>query len=164
MADLLLAPVPTLQPATPSGEIAAAERGERLAERLLEDERLRDRLQDDEAQPLIEWAARRGTVLMQATASLPDSAAEAELDRVSGLLREMLRLVNLAIGERSDALPQLFAARLQALDTLLVPPLVEPAPSAEARAWLEDLLQPPAGELAQLSSPELCQRLCALLE
>lgn len=159
-------PAPDLPepPASPSGPDEAGERAERLASRLLEDESLRRHLADDEAEPLLDWATRRAETLMRATEELSSHQAEARLEQVSTRLRDVLRLINLAVGERETAAPPLLAARLQALDTLLGPPLLDPEQARRAHARLDALLATSPEQLAARPGRELVRELCELLD
>ncbi len=76
-------PAPMSQPA-PDADVAA--RQEWAAERLLEDERLRGELTDDEFQPLLDWALATVDRVAAETAGQTEEVArrrlEAALDRI----------------------------------------------------------------------------------
>src|SRR4051794_26162043 len=85
---------------------------QRFAERLLDDERLRADLTDDEFQPLQDWALDR---LHQSALALSHPAApeaETTLEAVVAGLRAVLRAVNDALGHRVDLDADDFAAAL----------------------------------------------------
>ena len=146
--------------AVPSGPDAAAERAQRLVSRVLDDDALRVNLTDDEAAPLLQWASRRAEALMRASAAIPDDVAEELLETLAGQIRELIRLVDLALGDRGQISAELFAARLEALDTLVGLPLFNMPQAQIARARLEVLLEEPPERLAQRQGAELTRALC----
>jgi hypothetical protein len=80
-----------------SDEDAVAARQERLASRILEDERLRGDLTDDEFQPLLDWAMAAADGLAASTAGQPDEQADRRLD--GGL-----RAIKEAVAAAGDAI------------------------------------------------------------
>lgn len=77
---------------------------ERAAERLLDDERLRGSLTDDEFQPLLDWALRTIDRVAADAADRPMAAATERVDAVLARLRETFAAVNDA-AERSESGP-----------------------------------------------------------
>ena len=67
----------------PAPDDAVARRQERAAERLLEDERLRGSMTDDEFKPLLEWALATVDRVAAATAGEPDAVAAGEAEAVA---------------------------------------------------------------------------------
>jgi hypothetical protein len=87
-------------------------RQERLASRILDDERLRGDLTDDAFQPLLNWALSITDRIAASTADLDDAAAEPVLDTKMGALRAALELAVAAVaahesGEASATKPAL---------------------------------------------------------
>jgi hypothetical protein len=135
---------------------------ERLSERLLEDESLRSGLTDDEYQPLLDWALERIGLVARHSAMLSPFAAVTSLSRAADQARELLRLIDLVLRDRETADPQLLRSRLEMLDTLLEPPLLDPERASTARARLEALLELPIEQLRRLPGRELVNRLLQL--
>ncbi|MBI3914308.1 MAG: hypothetical protein HY327_09020 [Chloroflexi bacterium] len=79
-----------------------------VAEQLMEDERLRSHLDDDEAKIVLDWAMAWLGAQVNAAADAPAAAqiASAELARV----RDALKAMNVAAKESSAAMPQILAA------------------------------------------------------
>ncbi|MBA2451387.1 MAG: hypothetical protein H0V51_25510 [Chloroflexi bacterium] len=73
-------------------------RAQRAAERLVEDERLRRNLTDEQFGPLLGWALALVDRVAEATAGESDEAAEGRLDRVVVQLRETLSEVDRLAG------------------------------------------------------------------
>jgi hypothetical protein len=72
----------------PGSDDAVATRQERLASQILEDERLRGDLTDDEFQPLLNWALTAADRLAASTAGLPDEQADRRIDTGLSAIRE----------------------------------------------------------------------------
>lgn len=96
-----MVPILSGVPCSPTAAVAARER--RLAERLLEDERLRRGLDDETWQPIQDWLLQGATLAAAATSGLSDAAADDVLDQASRVLRELARLL---VSQRSDARPE----------------------------------------------------------
>ncbi len=79
-----------------------------VAEQLMEDERLRSNLDDDEAKIILDWAIAWLGAQITPAADAPTAAqiAGAELARV----RDALKAVNASAKESSAAVPEIFAA------------------------------------------------------
>ena len=137
---------------------------ESLTLRLVEDESLRGNLTDDEYQPLLDWATRRIQELAGSYAGLPAAAAAARFTQTAGQLLELLRMIDLAVGDRSGVSTDAILSRFEMLDTLLAPPLL-PGPTATvAQARLEALLAEPPERLAAEDGAALVRRLVEVLE
>lgn len=85
-------------PEQPSDTSATTEpdlsaRQERAAGRLLEDERLRGDLSDDEFQPLLDWAMKEAEQLVDSTAGDSDDVAEQRIDIGLSIVRERMTAV-----------------------------------------------------------------------
>jgi hypothetical protein len=76
---------------------AVAARQERAAGRLLDDERLRGDLTDDEFQPLLDWALAVVDTIAVSTLSLAPNAAERRLDAGVSDVTEIIRLAGVVI-------------------------------------------------------------------
>lgn len=69
-------------------------RRERAAERVLEDERLRGSLTDDQFQPLLDWALAAVDSVAVDTAGMPDPIAEERLRATFSRVRETLMTID----------------------------------------------------------------------
>jgi hypothetical protein len=93
----------TVEPAEPGVSAAegdpgaVAARQERAAGRMVEDERLRGDLTDDEFQPLLDWALAVTDRVASSTSGLPDEEADARIDATIEALREVLSAAGAAI-------------------------------------------------------------------
>lgn len=124
---------------------------ERAAERLLEDERLRSALTDDEAQVLLDWAL----------AALNDAVRRGEAPAAAvARLRATGRAVNDLVGARHDLDPATFAMRLRRLAGL-----PDPGPLGVWRRWFGrgDAVDALLPRLAVLDGPALIRAVLALL-
>ena len=155
---------PSLAPLPPPPPTPVAELLERLSNRLVEDETLRGSLTDDEFAPLVDWANRRLAALAESSARLAPGPAEDHFNGVAGRVLDLLRTVDLAVGQRAEASAELVESRFQMLDTLLVPPLLDGPTAQRAQVGLEALLAQPPEELKSAHGVELIQRLVAALE
>jgi hypothetical protein len=136
---------------------------ESISIRLVEDERLRGNLTDDEFQPLLNWALERTGQLRESHARLAPAAAEARLQRAGDQIFSLLRIADLAVGQRATASPDLVVSRIQMLDTLLAPPLFEEEAANRARARLDALLAQPPQRLQAASGTDIARRLAEAL-
>lgn len=134
-----------------------------LAERLTEDETLRGNLSDEAFEPLLDWALRRVDLLAERCGARAPEVAEACFESGGRALRELLRVADLAIGQRAAQAPDLALGRLQLLDTLIEPPLFGADEVTAARRRLAELLEQPASVLAGLADAELARRVVAAL-
>ncbi len=155
--------VATPLPAEEGKEESPEQFAERLSTRLVEDETLRGSLSDEEFQPLLDWALGRVGELARSGSTLPPAAAPARLRKAESQVLELLRLADLAIGERAEADPGLVVSRFQMLDTLLAPPLLEQDAAGRARARLEALLAEPPERLQAAEGAELARRVAEAL-
>ncbi len=155
---------PSLAPLPPPPPTPVPELLERLSNRLGEDETLRGSLTDDEFAPLLDWANRRLAALAESSARLAPGPAEDHFNGVAGRVLELLRTVDLAVGQRAEASAELVESRFQMLDTLLVPPLLEGPTAQRAQVGLGALLAQPADELKSAEGVEVIRRLVAALE
>ena len=108
------------------------ERQQRMAERILEDERLRGDLEDDAATALIGWASERA-VAAAADPTHTDAAVEAQVQAI----RQAVRAAALSGETAPQRLIALAAARLAPSPAAAAPPAAatrasEPAESAKA--------------------------------
>jgi hypothetical protein len=114
------------------------QRFDSLAERLLEDETLRRRLSDDEYRLILEWALAKGEQTAERCGAAGPDPAEC-FSRSSGQLVDLLRLVDLTVGERTLVGPGVLLERLRLLEASVEPPLFEGQASLASRARLEAL-------------------------
>jgi hypothetical protein len=85
---------------TESPEIAG--RQERAASRLLDDERLRGDLTDDEFQPLLDWALAAADRIVAETAGQSDEQAAPRVERGLGVIRESVQAAGDAIAAHAE--------------------------------------------------------------
>lgn len=121
---------------------AVASRQERAAERLLEDERLRGDLTDDEFQPLLDWALVASDALVAGTAGLPDHEADTVVDGGLGQIKDGVRTAGAAVTAMLDAGTAARDAELARLAELIAPPLVSETEGQQARTRLDVALDP----------------------
>jgi hypothetical protein len=94
---------------------AVAARQERAAGRILEDERLRGDLTDDEFQPLLDWALAVTDRVAASTASLSDDEADSRIDAVIEALREAVNAAGAAIVAHNEGDTERRASELEFL-------------------------------------------------
>jgi hypothetical protein len=137
---------------------------QRFAERLLDDEALRADLTDDEFQPLQDWALEQLHARASALADPSAPEAETELASVVDDLREVLRGVNDAVGQRLALDAQAFANGLASIVGALQPPLYgAEEPAAAARQAVEAALPALAAHKDDADAVELVQALVSAL-
>jgi hypothetical protein len=131
-------------------------RRQRAAERLLDDERLRGDLTDEEFQPLLDWAL---TAIDRVVVAESDQDVDAAMDQI----RTVIQAISDALVSAPDITEEDFAAQLRVALDSLAPPLV-PARVGEAdrQAVLADVREI-AGQKADLSGPEIAERLAKIL-
>lgn len=104
--DVAPAPPPLSADATEAASVAdsgldtsptVAARQERAASRILENERLRGDLADDEYQPLLDWALTVTDRVAASTADLEDEAADERIGGSAQVLGEILEAASYAI-------------------------------------------------------------------
>ena len=81
----------------PTSQATIASRQERGASRILDDERLRGDLADDEFQPLLDWALAETDRIAASTVGMPDEKADALIDKKLDAIREVVRAAGAAI-------------------------------------------------------------------
>lgn len=84
-------------PAQPDATLES--RAQRAAERLVDDERLRRNLTDQQFSPLLDWALGLVERVAQATAGQSDEAAERRINRVLTQVRETLTELDRLAGQ-----------------------------------------------------------------
>jgi hypothetical protein len=136
---------------------------ESLATRLVEDETLHGNLSDDEFKPLLDWAMTRIGELAESCSKLPAAQADTRFERASQQLLDLLRVVDLAVGQRAAASQAMVTSRLEMLDTFLGPPLLEEDAAARARSRLEALVSQPPERLQAAQGVELTRSLAQAL-
>jgi hypothetical protein len=80
-----------------------ASRQERAESRLLDDERLRGNLTDDQFQPLLDWALSEADRIAASTAGLDDEAADRRLDAGIAVVKEVVQLAGEAVAAHVEA-------------------------------------------------------------
>ena len=91
------APADPAESAVERDPVAVAARQERAAGRIVEDERLRGDLTDDEFQPLLDWALAVTDRVAASTSGLPDDEADARIDAAIKAISEALSAAGAAI-------------------------------------------------------------------
>jgi len=131
-----------------SGQAAdpVASREQRLAERLLEDEALRDDLDDATWQPIQDWLLAVVRRVASSTVGLDDAAAQPVLDDGQARLRSAVTTLADALGAGTGAGD--FAQRLEPLHGELQPPIVEAAQARRMHAALRSAARELAAERA----------------
>src|SRR5688572_17364349 len=81
----------------PTSPATIASRQERAAGRILDDERLRGDLADDEYQPLLDWAFIQTDRIAAATGSLSDAEADSRIEEGLQAIREIVEAAGAAI-------------------------------------------------------------------
>jgi hypothetical protein len=161
--------VGSVQPEPPDGgggdaEAAREALEQRYAERLLEDEGLRDRLTDDEYQPIQDWALDQLHVRASALADAASPAAEEEMTHALECLRTILRAVNDTIGRRAELDAAAFVDGLLPARGALEPALYgAEGPAVEAQGALETVLPDLAARKDTAEGVELVEALVAAL-
>lgn len=105
---------PAAPPADPS--ILAA-RQEQVASRILEDERLRGDLTDDEFQPLLDWALNVTDRLVAGTGGLSDADADARIDAGLQVIRDVVGAAGAAIAAHAEGDAERRSSELAYLST-----------------------------------------------
>lgn len=85
---------------------AVAARQERVASRILEDERLRGDLADDEFQPLLDWAMTAADGLAASTAGLSDEQADRRIEGGMQAIKEAVAAAGDAIAAYAEHDPE----------------------------------------------------------
>lgn len=80
-----------------AAEASIASRQERAAVRILEDERLRGDLTDDEFQPLLDWALGTVDRVAESTAGTDDAEADVTIDAAMTVIREVVGAAGAAV-------------------------------------------------------------------
>ena len=132
----------------PSGKAPdpLASREQRLAERLLEDEALRDDLDDATWQPIQDWLLAAVRRVASSTVALDDAAAQPVLDDGQARLRSVVTTLTDALTAGPGAGD--FARRLEPLHGELQPPIVEAERARRVHAALRSAARELAAERA----------------
>lgn len=88
------------------------------SERLLGDSSLRDALDDDQAQQLLDWGLARLLAHAGALAALPPEQAQPAFDRAVQKVRHMMRQVNETVARRAQGSTDLYVAVLRFVEAL----------------------------------------------
>jgi hypothetical protein len=128
------------------------------AERLLDNSSLRDALDDDQAQRLLDWGLAQVRFAVYETAELPDAEAETALDEVTTAVSRVMKEVNRLVDGASTMDDEEAHQRRQQLVEHLAP--LQPGCATGAlAAEVADIL----ARRQELTRPELFERLMALL-
>jgi hypothetical protein len=128
------------------------------AERLLDNSSLRDALDDDQAQRLLEWGLAHVRLAAYETAELPDEEAETVMDEVTTAVSRVMKEVNRLVDGATTMDDEEAGQRRQNLVENLIhlqPGCATVALTAEG----QDIL----ARRQELTRPELFERLMALL-
>ena len=140
----------------PTGGDVVASRQEWAAERLLEDERLRGDLTDDEYQPLLDWALAVVDRVAEAGVEESEAVATERLEATLDAIRDVVGALGSIVGERHELSESELNARLEEVQVALVPLLAGPGDAAEvtsrlARAVKEGAASDDGSDGAQVS-------------
>jgi hypothetical protein len=130
-------------------------RHQRAAERLLEDERVRGDVTDEEFQPLIDWA-------LTAIDRVVMDGSDQDVDTATEQIRTVIRAIGDALVNAPDITEEDFAAQLRVAIDGLEPPLVPASIEAGRQAVLTEI-QEIAGQKDELPGPEIAERLARVL-
>ncbi len=100
-----------------AAEASIASRQERAASRILEDERLRGDLTDDEFQPLLDWALGTIDRVAESTAGTDDAEADATVDAAMTVIREVVGAAGAAVVAHNESDPHRRTSELEYLGT-----------------------------------------------
>lgn len=117
------------------------QRQERAAGRLLDDERLRGGLTDEEFEPLLQWALGAIDQVVAGTAGEPEAVADERIDQALETIRRVLGVVDRALARRAEGSSTEFEAELRSLTEAVAPPLLLPAAVVGARARIDAALE-----------------------
>ena len=124
-----------------------ASRQERAASRIVDDERLRGDLADDEFQPLLDWALAATDRIAAATAGLDDPSADQKIEDGVAAVKEIVRLVGeIATADGAERRSALFAE----LGRLVGSPIVDRARVGAVRKRLKKLAEQRARDTSQI--------------
>ena len=135
----------------PLPEDQVPRRQERAAERLLEDERLRGSLTDDEFGPLLQWALATVDRVAATTAGQPDALADRRIDEALAAIHRVIGTIDRALTRHSEGSAREVAAELRSLPAdagSLAPPGEQAGARARLSAALDRLLRQRAGPSA----------------
>jgi hypothetical protein len=135
---------------------------ERYAERLLEDERARSNLTDEEFQPLLDWAL---DTLEQVTAE-PSPGTEQSASRseaATAAIREILATVNDAFEDGQAGGAAGVAEQLRPLIDVIGPPIVRPDRVDVARRRIERAIESLAEQGGPVDGADITGRLAEAL-
>ena len=120
----------------PASEDVVASRQQRAAERLLEDERLRGSMTDEELEPLFEWALATVDRVAAATAAEASAPADEQIERALAAVRRAFAAVERVLALASEGKGSELRDVAQRLAAVATPPLVLPAEAASRQAWI----------------------------
>ncbi len=148
-----------------AGGDAAHEALERsAAEQLLDDEKLRGDLTDDEYSPLQAWALDQLHARIMAIASPDTPEAETEVEHAVADLRQVLEGISTTIGQRLDLDAQQFTDGLAAIRKALDSSLYgAEGPAVDAQGALESLMPELAARKDVVDGVDLVTALVAAL-
>lgn len=128
------------------------------SERVIFDTGVRDALDDEQAQQLLDWALARLRIASDATGSLSDARAQEAVDETAQMVRRVMRYLNRIVDRGSQGRDEMYVSILEFVEAFQegeVQPL-----TAQQLATLEQL----AVQGEDLSPETVFSRLMALLE
>lgn len=128
------------------------------SERIIFDTGVRDALDDEQAQQLLDWALARLRIASDATGSLSDARAQEAVDETAQMVRRVMRYLNRIVDRGGQGRDEMYVSILEFVEAFQegeVQPL-----TAQQLATLEQL----AVQGEDLSPETVFSRLMALLE
>jgi hypothetical protein len=156
---------PAASVVSPDGQSRAiVEQAASLTQRLVEDEALRRRLSDDEFQLLLDWALVKLDESAESCASIPTPGDSSCFSRSSDQLIDLVRIIDLTVGERPYVASSILLDRLQLVESAVEAPLFERDTVVSRRGLLEALRVDSAEVLQTADGRVLMRRLISALD
>ena len=118
-----------------------ASRQERAAGRILDDERLRGDLTDEEFQPLLEWALVETDQIATSTTGMSDAEADAAIDAALNVIREVVGAAGAAVVAHNEGDADRRASELAFLGTCWDRATIEGVADGASRSRLRVLAE-----------------------
>jgi hypothetical protein len=149
-------------PQPPGGDVVAS-RQEWAAERLLEDERLRGDLTDDEYQPLLDWALAVVDRVAEAGAQESEAVATERLEATLDAIRGVIGALGSIVVARHELSASELDARLDDAQAALTPLLAGPGDAAEVTSRLARAVEEGAASDDGADGAEVSRRVARVL-